>query len=79
MKIKTLRNMLFDGKVVPADTVIEVKDTLARDLIASGRAELAEGEEEPETVVEADGTKPFPGTEEEGDEPAEPTAKPKRK
>ncbi len=78
MKIKTLRNMLFDGKIVTADTIIEVKDTLARDLLASGRAELAEGEDEPETVVEADGTKPFPGTQEEGDEPVEP-AKPKRK
>lgn len=78
MKIKTLRNMLFDGKIVPAETVIEVKESLARDLLASGRAELAESEEEAEAVVEADGTKPFPGTEEEADEPAEP-AKPKRK
>ena len=81
-KIKTLRSMLFDGKIVPAESVIEVKETLARDLLASGRAELAESEDEPETVVEADGTARFPGddTLEGVDEeaPAEP-AKPKRK
>lgn len=84
-KIKTLRSMLFDGKIVPAESVIEVKETLARDLLASGRAELAESEDEPESVVAADGTARFPGDDTlegvEDDaptEPAEPT-KPKRK
>jgi len=77
MKIKTLKDMGFEGKHTPAGAVLEVKDTLARELIGGGRA----------IAVEADGPARFPGDdtleEVEADEPAdEPVAeptKPKRK
>ena len=86
MKIKTLKDMGFEGKHTPAGAVLEVKDTLARELIGGGRAIAVEADEV-DAVVEADGPARFPGDdtleEVEADEPAdEPVAeptKPKRK
>jgi hypothetical protein len=84
MKIKTLKDMGFEGKHTPAGAILEVKETLARELIGGGRAIAVEADEV-DAVVEADGPAPFPGddtlegTQPEGDEPDDaPAPKPSR-
>jgi hypothetical protein len=39
MKVKLLRAMCFGGQRSEADTVLDVSDLLARELLAQGRAE----------------------------------------
>lgn len=80
MKIKTLKDMGFDGKHTKAGTIVECPPTLARDLIGAGRAEAVEDETPAEVETETEGLKPFPPQEEEseGTEP-EPASKPKGK
>lgn len=85
MKIKLLRNVGIDGKHTPAGTIVNVTPSLARDLIASGRAIVATDDEPAEVESETEGTAPFPGddttegTESEGDEPKiAPAPKPSR-
>jgi hypothetical protein len=78
MKIKTLKDMGFEGKHTPAGSILEVKETLARELVGNGRAELAEGEAE--TVVEVEGPARFPGDDTlEGVEDEAPAKPAKRK
>lgn len=74
MKIKTLKDMGFDGRHTKAGTIVECPPTLARDLIGAGRAEAVEDETPAEVETETEGLKPFPPPNEE-----EPAAKPKGK
>jgi hypothetical protein len=82
MKIKTLKDMGFEGKHTPAGSILEVKETLARELVGNGRAVAVEASEA-DSVVEAEGPGRFPGddTLEGVDEeaPAEPAKPAKRK
>lgn len=70
MKIRTLRDMGFDGKHTKAGTVVECPPTLARYLVVSGRAEHVEESTESEVETETEGLKPFPPQDEDEHNPA---------
>ena len=73
MKIRTLKDLGFDGKHTPAGSIVECPPTLARELITGNRAVAVADELPAEVKTETEGATPFPEEEETGtDEPAKP-------
>lgn len=68
MKIKTLKDMGFDGKHTPSGTIVECPKTLANELIATNRAVAVEDDAPAEVETQTEGPKPFPEGDDEGNE-----------
>lgn len=60
MKIKITRNIGIDGQHVTIGTIVDAPETLANQLIGSGRAISVETEAKAEVVTSTEGARPFP-------------------
>ena len=67
MKIKTLKNMGFDGKHTPAGTIVQCPQSLAKELISTNRAVAVTDDHHAKVETKTEGPAPFPGDGTDGD------------